>query len=143
MKKYALPQRLADMEHILASELADHLDEYLERCSAENIGFIVDTDKKAYVLCPARWFDYTLDEDFGVIVNAALRYAIGRHSYLPSTVVDFIRKYIPVLDERTLHVICTDIEKELRSTESVDNPEIWKGLIDECRTELEQRQKEQ
>lgn len=143
MKKYALPQRLADMEHILASELADHLDEYLERCSAENIGFIVDTDKKAYVLCPARWFDYTLDEDFGVIVNAALRYAIGRHSYLPSTVVDFIRKYIPVLDDRTLHVICTDIEKELRSTESVDNPEIWKGLMDECRTELEQRQKEQ
>lgn len=143
MKKYALPQRLADMEHILASELADHLDEYLERCSAENIGFIVDTDKKAYVLCPARWFDYTLDEDFGVIVNAALRYAIGRHSYLPSTVVDFIRKYIPVLDDRTLHVICTDIEKELRSAESVDNPEIWKDLMDECRAELEQRQKEQ
>lgn len=143
MKKYALPQRLADMEHILASELADHLDEYLERCSAENIGFIVDTDKKAYVLCPARWFDYTPDEDFGVIVNAALRYAIGRHSYLPSTVVDFIRKYIPVLDDRTLHVICTDIEKELRSAESVDNPEIWKDLMDECRAELEQRQKEQ
>lgn len=143
MKKYALPQRLADMEHILASELADHLDEYLERCSAENIGFIVDTDKKAYVLCPARWFDYTLDEDFGVIVNAALRYAIGRHSYLPSTVVDFIRKYIPVLDDRTLHVICTDIERELRSAESVDNPEIWKDLMDECRAELEKRQREQ
>ena len=143
MKKYAFPQRLADMEHILASELADHLDEYLERCSAENIGFIVDTDKKAYVLCPARWFDYTFDEDFGVIVNAALRYAIGRHSYLPSTVVDFIRKYIPVLDDRTLHVICTDIERELRSAESVDNPEIWKDLMDECRAELEKRQREQ
>lgn len=143
MKKYTLPQRLADMEHILASELADHLDEYLERCSAENIGFIVDTDKKAYVLCPARWFDYTLDEDFGAIVNAALRYAIGRHSYLPSTVVDFIRKYIPALDDRTLHVICTDIEKELQSAHDVDNPDMWKALMDECRTELEQRQKEQ
>ena len=86
MKKHAFPQRLADMEHILASELADHLDDYLDRCSAENIGFIVDTDKKSYVLCPARWFDYSYDDDFGVIVNAALRYAIGRHSYLPSTV---------------------------------------------------------
>lgn len=143
MKKHAFPQRLADMEHILASELADHLDDYLDRCSAENIGFIVDTDKKSYVLCPARWFDYTLDEDFGVIVNAALRYAIGRHSYLPSTVVDFIRKCTPILDDRTLHVICTDIEKELRSAESMDNPEMWKGLMDECRAVLEQRQKEQ
>ena len=47
MKKYALPQRLADMEHILASELADHLEDYLDRCSAEKRGFIVDTDNKS------------------------------------------------------------------------------------------------
>lgn len=143
MKKYSLPQRLADMEHISSTELADHLDEYLDRCSAENIGFIVDTDKKSYVLCPARWFDYTIDEDFGVIVNAALRYAIGRHSYLPSTVVDFIRKYMPLLDDRTLHVICTDIEKELLSPEGVADPGMWKNLLEECRYELEQRQQKQ
>lgn len=52
MKKYALPQRLADMEHVLASELADHLDDYLDRCNADNIGFIVDTDKSPMSYVP-------------------------------------------------------------------------------------------
>ena len=143
MKKYALPQRLADMEHVLASELADHLDDYLDRCSTENIGFIVDTDKKSYVLCPARWFDYACDDDFGVIVNAALRYAIGRHTYLPPTIVAFIRKYLTILDDRTLHVICTDIERELLSDEGVDDPGMWKNLLEDCRAVLEQRQQKQ
>lgn len=143
MKKYALPQKLADMEHILASDLADHLDDYLDRCSAENIGFIVDTDKKSYVLCPARWFDYAYDDDFGVIINAALRYSICRHTYMPSTVVDFIRRYIDILDERTLHVICTDIERELQTPSNVDNPAMWQELHTECRAVLEHRQQKQ
>lgn len=142
MKKYTLPQRLADMEHVLASELADHLDDYLDRCSAENIGFIVDTDKKSYVLCPARWFDYTCDDDFGTIVNAALRYSINRHTYMPSTVVDFIRRYMSILDDRTLHVVCTDIEKGLRPPVGVDNPSMWQELLNDCRAVLEQRQQE-
>lgn len=143
MKKYALPQKLADMEHILASELAEHLDDYLDRCSAENIGFIVDTDKKSYVLCPALWFDYAYDDDFGAIVNAALRYSIGRHTYMPSTVVDFIRRYMDILDDRTLHVICTDIERELQPPVGVDNPTMWQELLNECRATLEQRQQKQ
>lgn len=141
MRKYALPQSAKDMEHIPASRLADRLDEYLNRCSAENIGFIVDTEEHSYVLCPARWFDYSYDDDFGVIVNAALRYSIGRHTYMPSTVVDFIRRYMDILDDRTLHVICTDIEKELQPPVGVDDPTMWQGLLAECRAALEQRQR--
>lgn len=141
MRTRRIPQSTKDMEHITASQLGEHLDEYLTRCSAENIGFVVDTNEKSYVLCPARWFDYSYDEDFGVIVNAALRYSIGRHTYMPSTVVDFIRKYSDILDDRTLHVICTDIEKALQPIPGVDDPAMWQTLLDECKAVLKQREK--
>jgi len=140
MRTPRIPQSTKDMEHISVSQLAECLDEYLDRCSSENIGFVIDTNENSYVLCPARWFDYSFAEDFGVIVDAALRYSIDRHSYIPSTIVDFIRRYMDMLDERTLNVICTDIENALYPTVCVDNPAMWQQLLDECRSVLKLRE---
>ena len=96
--KYLMP--LDTMERITRQHLCDNFDAVLERVDKENIGFVIlnEEGKDGQVLCPARWMEYCFDDDFGCIINSALRYAIRRHTYMPGVVVDFIRKYINILD---------------------------------------------
>ena len=92
------------------------------------------------VLCPAHWFDFCFDNDFGCIVNSALRYAIGRHTYMPGVVRDFIRKYMNVLDSRTLVVAIRDIDEELRLGD-LDEANEWSLLRSELQTRLDEMEK--
>ena len=64
------------------------------------------------------------------IVILALRYAIHRHTYMPGVVVAFIRKYINILDRRTIEVAIRDIEEELKLG-GVDDSTMWIELKDE------------
>ena len=91
------------------------------------------------ILCPAHWFDFCFDNDFGCIVNSALRYAIGRHTYMPGVVRDFIRKYMNVLDSRTLVVAIRDIDEELRLGD-LDGANEWSLLRSELQARLDEMQ---
>ena len=51
-----------------------------------------------------------IDEDFGVVLNCAIRYCLGRQTYMPSLVIDFIRPLLPHLDNKTLSIIENDIK---------------------------------
>lgn len=37
------------------------------------------------------------DDDFGAICNCAVRYAVGRRTYMPDLVLDFTRRIVIVL----------------------------------------------
>lgn len=51
-----------------------------------------------------------LDSDnFGCILNCAVRYAIGRQTYMPGLVIDFIKPLLPYVSERTLYMFDQDI----------------------------------
>lgn len=125
--KYYMP--LDAMERISRQYLCNHYDEVLERVDKEDIGFVIQTEEgeDGHVLCPARWMEYCFDDDFGCIINSALRYAISRHTYMPSVVERFIRKYINLLDTKTMEVAIEDISKALAMNE-VDNPDMWERL---------------
>ncbi len=128
---------LDTMERITRQHLCDNFDEILARVNKENVGFVIlDPDgKDGQVLCPAAWMDYCFDDDFGCIINSALRYAIGRHTYMPGVVVNFVRKYIHVLDSKTIHVAIEDIQKNIEWN-NVDNPEMWQTLKEALETRL-------
>ena len=79
------------------------------------------------------------DEDFGCIVNSALRYAIGRHTYMPGVVRNFIRKYMTVLDAKTLVIAIRDIDSELRIGE-LDEADEWSLLRSELQARLDEMQ---
>ena len=49
---------------------------------------------------------------------------------MPGVVVDFIRRYINILDRRTIEVAIRDIEEELKLG-GVDDPTMWNELKDE------------
>ena len=50
------------------------------------------------------------DDFFGAVLNCAVRYAIGRRSYMPGLVQDFIRPLIPYLSNKTLWCFDQDIK---------------------------------
>ena len=137
--KYLQP--IEEMKRISPQELADNLDEILDTVTKENIGFVIEDANGAndVVLCPAKWFNFCYDEDFGCIINSALRYAIGRHTYMPGVVRDFIRKYMDVLDAKTLFVAIRDIDDALR-IDSLDDAGEWQMLRDELQVTLEHLQ---
>ena len=137
--KYLQP--LDEMKRITRQELADNFDEILDTVEKDSVGYVIkDPDgKNDVVLCPADWFNFCFDDDFGCIVNSALRYAIGRHTYMPSVVRDFIRKYMNVLDSKTLVVAIRDIDNELRLGD-LDEADEWSLLRSELQARLNEMQ---
>ena len=111
MNEYKYLQPLDQMERICRTVLGDQLDELLEKIDKENIGYVItDEGKDDLVLCPAQWFSFVFDDDFGCIVNSALRYSIGRHTYMPSDLMGFVRRYLDVMDTRTISVMIEDMQ---------------------------------
>ena len=53
------------------------------------------------------------DRDTGFIIVAALRYSIGRMTYAPSLVSDWIRRYWGQIDKQTKHILMRDLKEEL------------------------------
>ena len=49
------------------------------------------------------------DDDFGLLCNCAVRYACGRQTYAPHTVVDFLTPLLPKLNNRTLACLDQDL----------------------------------
>lgn len=55
--------------------------------------------------------------DFGALMICAVRYAIGRQSYMPSLVHGFIMRYPQAVTENVKATILRDIEENDRITE--------------------------
>ena len=55
-----------------------------------------------------------MQDDYYLIVNCALRYALGRHTYICKTVADYIKSmhYIPQND---MEIMIRDIEQHLNN----------------------------
>ena len=66
------------------------------------------------------------DDDFGAVLNCAVRYCIGRMSYMPGLVIGFILPLLPYVSNRTLW--CFD--RDISSAYSLGDPNIdapkWK-----------------
>lgn len=82
------------------------------------------------------------DDTFGLILNCAVRYALGRETYVPSSVSDFITPIIPCLSQRTLSVMVQDIEEAEHHSGygngTIDKP-VWMRLLGELKRENERR----
>lgn len=51
----------------------------------------------------------TLDENFESIIICAVRYCLGRRTYMPSLVVSYITPLIPNLSDKTLYCLEKDV----------------------------------
>lgn len=82
------------------------------------------------------------DDDFGCILNCAVRYAIGRQTYMPGLVIDFITPLLPYLSNKTVYVFDQDVtERKYFGTygdERIDEP-YWMRFLNAVREEEEKR----
>ena len=140
MKLINFLQPVETMKRVSREELAEKLDDLLEVVNKENVGFVITNEgKDDLVLCPAKWFDLYYDDDFGCIINSAVRYSLGRSSYMPSTTVKFVLKYIMVLDVRTITVMIEDINRSLVD-EQLPYKDTWLSLKYALEDRLEKMQ---
>lgn len=129
-----------NMERISRQHLCDNLDSILETVSQENIGFVItDAGKDDLVLCPASWLSPLVSEEFGCIVNSAVRYSLGRDTYMPDVADQFILDHMNLLDLRTVTVMYRDIQKALED-ENLPHRETWVSLMYALETRLKRKE---
>ena len=129
-----------NMERISRQHLCDNLDSILETVSRENIGFVItDPGKDDLVLCPVSWLSPLVSEGFGCIVNSAVRYSLGRDTYMPDVAVQFILDHMNLLDIRTVTVMYRDIQKALED-ENLPHRETWVSLMYALETHLKRKE---
>lgn len=129
-----------NMERISRQHLCDNLDSILETVSRENIGFVItDPGKDDLVLCPASWLSPLVSEGFGCIVNSAVRYSLGRDTYMPGIAVHFILEHMNLFDLRTVTVMYRDIQKALED-ENLPHRETWVSLMYALETRLKRKE---
>lgn len=99
-------------------------------CSGKNIGLVItDEGKDDLVLCPSFWLDPFHTEDFGSVINCALRYAMHAEDKESEAAIRYLRHCCGILDEKTLSVAVADLDKELKQpSPSLKNPQVWQEL---------------
>ena len=50
------------------------------------------------------------NDNFGAILNCAVRYSLGRRTYMPGLVMDFVGPLLPYVSDRTLWCMERDIK---------------------------------
>lgn len=80
-----------------------------------------------------------LDDDFCTILICAVRYSIGRQTYMPSLVIDYITPKLHLLNDKCLAVMERDIaEAGYYGHEVIDKPG-WMKFLSNVRTEIAHR----
>lgn len=82
------------------------------------------------------------DDDFGAILNWAVRYCLGRMTYAPSMTIQFITSLIPYLSDKTLWCFDRDIEdrQKTRLSFGMDCDERdWMMFWENVKAEIQRR----
>ena len=78
-------------------------------------------------------------ENIGILVTCATRYAIGRQSYMPYLVTSIVRPLLDKLDDKTLGCLIRDIEgAPSLGDELIDEP-MWRLLLEQAKREQDRR----
>ena len=84
-----------------------------------------------------------IDKNFETILICAVRYAIGRKTYIPSLVIDYITPLLPYLSDNTLRLIANEITEYEGyegglGDEKIDRP-YWLNFKRKILAEMERR----
>lgn len=82
------------------------------------------------------------DDFFGAVLNCSVRYCIGRSSYMPGLVIDYITPLLPKLSDKTLWCFEKDVSDAVRfgnlGNMNIDAPK-WYKFLNDVRAEKERR----
>lgn len=82
------------------------------------------------------------DDNFGAVLNCAVRYCIGRRTYMPDLVTSYIRPLLPYLNRKTINCMWNDIRIEKNYGDPCDEA-VWMNFLQDLVAELDRRDEEE
>lgn len=86
---------------------------------------------------------YFDDDNFGAVINCAIRYALGRQTYMPSLVIGVVRPMLPLLTPKTIACMERDIREADKyggyGNETIDKPD-WLKFLSEIQTLMKEKE---
>lgn len=80
------------------------------------------------------------DDDFCTVLICAVRYCIGRQTYMPSLVIGFITPLLPNIEEWALRVMRSDIAMaDYLGDKAIDEP-LWLTFWQNIEKEIKRRE---
>lgn len=120
-----------DYESITVDELKEQTNSLLNLVTEELRPLTVTMENgNEFLLFPRELLEPLYDHDFRLILMAAMRYAMGKNTAISMTVVRYIRRYLRLLDAKTLTLAINDIRSHLTDYgECEPNPDLWQSLL--------------
>ena len=120
-----------DYESITIDELKEQTNNLLDRVTEEQHPLrICMNNGKELLLFPQDLLAPICDADFRLILLSAMRYAMGRNTYMPAVVSNYIKRHLRFLDDKFLALAADDIQRHLEDyAEHEPNPNLWQALL--------------
>ncbi len=130
-----------DYESITLDELKDQAYGLLTLITEEQRPLRVSMENgKEFLLFSQNLLAPLCDNDFRLILLAAMRYAMGKNTYMSAVVTDYINRHIQLLDDKFLVLTADDIRHHLEDyAEHEPNPNLWQTLLDALKVERRKR----
>ena len=130
-----------DYESITIDELKERTSSLLDLVTEEQRPLRVCTNNgKEFLLFSQDLLAPIRDADFRLILLSAMRYAMGRNTYMPAVVSGYIKCHFRFLDDKFLALAADDIRQHLEDyAEHEPNPNLWHGLLGALETEQRER----
>ena len=137
---YTAPQ-FQNYESITVDELKDQTNSLLNLVTEEQRPLRVCMNNgKGFLLFPQDLLSPICDSEFRLILLSAIRYAMGRNTYMPVVVSGYIKRHLRLLDDKFLALATDDIRQHLENyAEHEMNPNLWHGLLGALETEQRER----
>ena len=128
-------------ESITIDELKDQANSLLNLVTEEQRPLRVCMNNgKEFLLFPQDLLAPICDSDFRLILLSAMRYAMGRNTYMPIVVADYIKRHRQFLDDKFLVLATDDIRRQLEDYAECDpNSNLWRSLLDALKAERRTR----
>lgn len=130
-----------DYEAITIDDPKDNANSSLNLMEEEQRPLRVSMENgKEFLIFPQDLLAPIYDHDFRLILIAAMRYAMGRNTYMPMVVADYIKRHIHLLDDKFLVLAVDDIRRHFEDYgEHEPNPNLWQGLLGALESERRNR----
>lgn len=130
-----------DCKSITIDELKSQPSRLLNQATNERQPLrVAMEDGREFLMFPQEHLAPLCDNDFRLIVLSAVRYAMGRNTYMPLVVTDYIKRHIWLMDDKFLVLAANDIRRHFGDYgEYEPNPALWQNLLDELEAEQRDR----
>jgi len=127
----------SDLPRVTRQQFCDHMEEILDKIVADGIPYLVTHEEgQDFLVTPASWYDNISNNDLRTLVVCAVRYALGRQTFMPSMIDEIVRRCMNRLEESTLSIIARDIDEELQMHANMCDAATWAKLRDDIRTQI-------